>query len=76
VEQVGFLAEDLDLMPYNDTRWRFATCAIISNSGSLLHSHFGNEIDAHDMVMRINHAPVVGFRRFVGVRTTFDICNR
>eukprot|EP00873_Tetraselmis_striata_P014529 jgi/Tetstr1/434793/TSEL_023843.t1 len=76
VEQVGFLAEDLDLLPYNDTRWRFGTCAIISNSGSLLHSRYGNEIDAHDAVMRINHAPVMGFRRFVGIKTTFDICNR
>ena len=63
-------------MPYNDSHWTFSSCAIVSNSGSLLNSEFGAEIDAHEMITRINHAPISGFQRYVGSRTTFDICNR
>lgn len=53
-----------------------ATCAIVGNSGTLLGSKFGQEIDAHDAVMRINYAPIEGFAADVGTRTTYDFSNR
>lgn len=33
------------------------------------------EIDAHDAVFRINYAPLEGYERYVGSRTTFDVIN-
>lgn len=29
-------------------------CALVGNSGILIHSHLGHAIDAHDVVMRLN----------------------
>jgi len=51
-------------------------CALVGNSGTLLKSQFGEEIDGHDAVMRVNFAPVKNFKRDVGVKTTYDFSNR
>lgn len=37
---------------------QFRTCAVVGNSGDLLKTEFGEEIDAHDAVIRDNEAPV------------------
>lgn len=37
---------------------QFATCAVVGNSGDLLKTEFGKEIDNHDAVIRDNEAPV------------------
>lgn len=37
---------------------QFATCAVVGNSGDLLRTQFGPRIDAHDVVIRDNEAPV------------------
>lgn len=37
---------------------QFATCAVVGNSGDLLLAKFGSEIDAHEVVLRDNEAPV------------------
>lgn len=51
-----------------------STCAIVGSSGSLMRSHHGPAIDAHDMVMRFNLAPAGGeWGRDVGNRTTIRI---
>ncbi|GBG73498.1 GT29-family glycosyltransferase [Chara braunii] len=53
--------------------WR--SCAIVGNSGSLLGSRRGWEIDHHEMVMRLNNAPTMGFEKDVGGRTTLSLIN-
>ena len=52
------------------------SCALVGNSGTLLKSSFGEEIDGHEAVMRVNFAPVKNFKRDVGVKTTYDFSNR
>lgn len=56
-------------------RFRYRSCAVVGNSGRLLHARHGAEIDAHNAVFRINYAPTVGFEEYVGNKTSFDVCN-
>jgi hypothetical protein len=42
----------------------------------LFNSSLGWEIDARDVVMRMNYAPTAGFESDVGQRTTFDFINQ
>lgn len=37
---------------------QFGRCAVIGNSGDLLKTKFGNEIDSYDAVVRENGAPI------------------
>lgn len=37
---------------------QFDRCAVIGNSGDLLKTRFGNEIDGYDAVLRENGAPI------------------
>ncbi|XP_042321573.1 uncharacterized protein C20orf173 homolog [Sceloporus undulatus] len=46
------------------------TCAVVGNSGRLRGSKFGEKIDSHHFVLRINTAPTAGFEEDVGTRTT------
>eukprot|EP00899_Mesostigma_viride_P022727 jgi/Mesvir1/3639/Mv14938-RA.3 len=54
---------------------RFATCAVVGNSGSLRFAELGPAIDGHEMVYRFNQAPTHGFERHVGAKTTFESLN-
>ncbi|NXI41922.1 SIA4B sialyltransferase, partial [Galbula dea] len=49
---------------------RCRTCAVVGNSGRLKGSGHGLRIDAHDWVLRMNRAKIVGFELDVGMRTT------
>ncbi|XP_053212023.1 beta-galactoside alpha-2,6-sialyltransferase 2-like [Panonychus citri] len=51
------------------------TCALIANSGSLLKSSKGSEIDSHDVIIRFNDAPTIGYEMDVGSRTSIRIIN-
>ncbi|TRY87562.1 hypothetical protein DNTS_014524 [Danionella cerebrum] len=52
---------------------RCRTCAVVGNSGNLLGSKYGLLIDNHEFVMRMNKAPIEGFEKDVGSRTTHRI---
>jgi hypothetical protein len=45
------------------------SCALVSNAGELRGSHKGADVNAHDLVARINFAPIKGFESDVGART-------
>ena len=64
-----------DLLPLDEPQFAYDSCAIVGNSGVVLLNENGEEIDAHDAIIRVNVAPVRGFEAFVGRRTTFDIVN-
>jgi beta-galactoside alpha-2,3-sialyltransferase (sialyltransferase 4A) len=48
-------------------------CAVVGASGNLIGSSYGQLIDAHDVIIRINRAPTAGFETDVGVRTTHHV---
>ena len=49
------------------------TCAVVGSSSSLLGQNFGRAIDRADAVFRVNLAPVKGYERDVGSRTTWRV---
>ncbi|KAL0318932.1 UNVERIFIED_CONTAM: Sialyltransferase-like protein 2 [Sesamum angustifolium] len=63
-----------DRPPY--TPRQFGRCAVIGNSGDLLKTKFGQEIDSYDAIVRENGAPIENFTEYVGTRSTFRFLNR
>ncbi|XP_075520233.1 sialyltransferase-like protein 1 [Primulina tabacum] len=56
---------------------QFETCAVVGNSGDLLKTEFGQEIDSHDAVIRDNEAPVnEKYAKFVGLKRDFRLVVR
>ncbi|XP_066291772.1 alpha-2,8-sialyltransferase 8B-like, partial [Branchiostoma lanceolatum] len=53
----------------------YPTCAVVGNSGILLRSSCGTEIDAHEFVIRSNLPPVHHYQRDVGSKTNLTIVN-
>ncbi|XP_038068265.1 CMP-N-acetylneuraminate-poly-alpha-2,8-sialyltransferase-like [Patiria miniata] len=50
-------------------------CAIIGNSGVLLHSSCGREINSYDYVIRVNLPPLRGYEDDVGFKTNLTLLN-
>ncbi|XP_071959096.1 CMP-N-acetylneuraminate-beta-galactosamide-alpha-2,3-sialyltransferase 2-like [Antedon mediterranea] len=67
MNSVFTMIPDVDV--YKD-RSKCRRCAVVGNSGNLKGSSYGAEIDAHDMVIRMNEAPLAGFEKDVGYRET------
>lgn len=51
----------------------FDTCAVVGSAGRLLDREVGEEIDRHSAVFRMNYAPVHGFWKHVGCKTTVRV---
>jgi hypothetical protein len=54
---------------------RSPTCAVVGNSGTLLGAGRGAQIDAHDLVIRLNNARVAGYAADVGAKTSLSFVN-
>ncbi|KAG9277835.1 CMP-N-acetylneuraminate-beta-1,4-galactoside alpha-2,3-sialyltransferase isoform X1 [Astyanax mexicanus] len=48
-------------------------CIIVGNGGILSNKSLGSKIDEYDVVVRLNEAPVSGFEKDVGSKTTMRI---
>jgi hypothetical protein len=57
---------------FSNPRWR-RICAVVGASRNLLGSRYGNLIDGHDVVIRVNRAPTDDFDSDVGTRTTHHV---
>ncbi|XP_027342092.1 sialyltransferase-like protein 2 isoform X3 [Abrus precatorius] len=55
---------------------QFGRCAVIGNSGDLLKTKFGKDIDGYDVVIRENGAPTQNYTDYVGRKSTFRLLNR
>mmetsp|Transcript_39908 Transcript_39908/g.113198 ORF Transcript_39908/g.113198 Transcript_39908/m.113198 type:complete len:576 (+) Transcript_39908:233-1960(+) len=55
---------------------RYGSCAVVGNSGHLRLSNYGPTIEAFDAVIRTNQAPIKGYTKYVGAKTTFRLMNR
>jgi hypothetical protein len=71
----NFNPADVSFLQPKQYNLSYRTCAVVGNSATLLRHKYGAEIDAHDMVLRINYAPVEGYQSHVGSVTTFDMVN-
>ncbi|XP_019617628.1 PREDICTED: alpha-2,8-sialyltransferase 8B-like [Branchiostoma belcheri] len=60
---------------HSATIGHYSTCAVVGNSGVLLGSHCGNEIDSRDYVIRMDIPVVKGYESDVGRRTSMTIFN-
>ncbi|KAM4727943.1 CMP-N-acetylneuraminate-beta-1,4-galactoside alpha-2,3-sialyltransferase-like isoform 2-T2 [Anableps anableps] len=48
-------------------------CIIVGNGGILYNKSLGSRIDEYDVVVRLNEAPLSGYKRDVGTKTTLRI---
>ncbi|XP_071489605.1 lactosylceramide alpha-2,3-sialyltransferase-like [Diadema antillarum] len=48
-------------------------CIVVGNGNLMKGSRLGHVIDNYDVVMRLNDAPISGFERDVGAKTTFRL---
>ena len=53
----------------------YSSCAVVGSAGFLRLQRLGKEIDAHELVIRANLAPVGGYEPIVGSKTTFRVIN-
>ncbi|XP_071485011.1 CMP-N-acetylneuraminate-poly-alpha-2,8-sialyltransferase-like isoform X1 [Diadema antillarum] len=53
----------------------YHSCAVVGNSGSLLGSGCGQEIDSHDFVIRCNLASIPPFKHDAGTQTNLTTMN-
>lgn len=54
---------------------RFLSCAVVGNSGILLKNDYGDLIDNHEIVIRLNNAKTEGYERKVGSKTSISFVN-
>ncbi|EEF38512.1 sialyltransferase, putative [Ricinus communis] len=54
---------------------KYGSCAIVGNSGILLQKDYGELIDSHEMVFRLNNARTERFEQHVGSKTNVSFVN-
>lgn len=54
---------------------RYRSCAVVGNSGIMLNSSCGKDIDKHDYVFRCNLAPLSPFRKDAGLKSNLTTMN-
>ncbi|RVW86973.1 Beta-1,6-galactosyltransferase GALT29A [Vitis vinifera] len=54
---------------------RYSSCAVVGNSGILLRSEYGEMIDSHEAVIRLNNARLDRFEHNVGSKTSISFIN-
>ena len=64
-----------ELMSKSCTTYKYSSCGVVSSAGSLLHSGLGKDIDSNDFVIRFNNAPLKGYEKDVGNKTSLRIVN-
>lgn len=53
----------------------YSSCAVVGNSGILLKTEYGQFIDSHEAVIRLNNARIQGYSQNVGSKTTLSFVN-
>ncbi|XP_010521664.1 PREDICTED: beta-1,6-galactosyltransferase GALT29A-like [Tarenaya hassleriana] len=53
----------------------YSSCAVVGNSGILLKTHYGDLIDDHEIVIRLNNARTQRFEKMVGSKTNISFIN-
>ncbi|KAK9726989.1 hypothetical protein RND81_05G250600 [Saponaria officinalis] len=54
---------------------KYSSCAVVGNSGILLSKEYGELIDGHEAVIRLNNAKVDSFQKNVGSKTSMSFIN-
>lgn len=54
---------------------KYSSCAVVGNSGTLLNSQYGDLIDKHEFVIRLNNAKTERFEKKVGSKTNISFIN-
>ncbi|KAM9477138.1 ST3 beta-galactoside alpha-2,3-sialyltransferase 7 [Clarias gariepinus] len=70
------LAKALSVLPYcgpPSVSGRCRRCMVVGSGGILHGKHLGAHIDKYDIIIRMNNAPVFGFEKDVGSRTTIRL---
>jgi len=60
------------LSPHNR---KYSSCAVVGNSGILLTKEFGDLIDSHEAVIRLNNARIEPYKKNVGSKTSISFVN-
>ncbi|PKK21418.1 ST3 beta-galactoside alpha-2,3-sialyltransferase 4, transcript variant X2 [Columba livia] len=60
-------------VPESIQRLKCRRCAVVGNGHRLRNSSMGETIDAYDIVIRLNNAPVHGYEQDVGSKTTMRL---
>ncbi|KNA12641.1 hypothetical protein SOVF_124220 [Spinacia oleracea] len=54
---------------------KYSSCAVVGNSGILLGKEYGNLIDSHEGVIRLNNARIETYQKNVGSKTSLSFVN-
>ena len=74
LDETASISNEVDEKLVHDL-FKDKTCAVVGSSGALLKRSDGNLIDSHDIVIRCNNAPTLGYEDHVGSKTDGRVVN-